>query len=98
MWQMSSQTKAFIDRLFVFFQTKLSSKIKGKKVVLAFSQGNPKEDSFHAYFEHTASMMRFLGFDVVTTIVSSGNNAHDAIKLQKKLLSKAEKIGFSLVK
>lgn len=98
MWQMSGQTKVFIDRMFAFLGPDFSSKVKDKKLVLAFTQGNPSTESFNNYFEHTANMMKFLGYDVVETVVSRENRPPASITEQTELLAQARKTGADLVK
>ncbi|MDS1030455.1 flavodoxin family protein [Bacillota bacterium LX-D] len=97
MWQMSSQTKAFTDRLCAFLGTDFSSKAKGKKMVLVFTQGNPDPNIFQQYYESTAKMYKFLGFNVVDTILSYGNRTPDDTKGQTELLEKAKVAGSYLV-
>src|SRR5210317_235079 len=53
MWQVSGQTKLFMDRLVPFIKPDFTTRLKGKKrVFMVFTQGNPDEKSFKPYFEY----------------------------------------------
>jgi len=97
MWHVTGQTKIFLDRLFAFFGTAENLKIANKKVVMAFLQGNENPDMFKEYLNHTVKMMKFLGFDVVDTILSVGNKTPDNVRNDNVMLEKAESIGKELV-
>lgn len=98
MWQMSAQTKLFVDRLMAFLNPDFTSRLKGKKqIVLVFTQGQPKPDTFGSYIKNTAKMMEFLGFRIKDIVVAGGTMEREDIRKQEKLLSGAEKLGASLV-
>ncbi|WP_297421329.1 flavodoxin family protein [Clostridium sp.] len=71
MWQVSSQTKLFMERLYPFYHFDRPSDIKDKKLILVFTQASPDEKLFESYFEHIRNSMVFLGFNVVDMIVLS---------------------------
>lgn len=97
MWQMTAQTKLFVDRLMAFLNPDYSSKIpKGTKLVLAFTQGQTNTDMFMPYFQHTQNMFNFLGFDCKDIIVAGGTQAKDDIIKQQDVLSKAKELGMRL--
>ena len=99
MWQMSAQTKVFLDRLFALFKGPkgASQKTDRKPVVLMFNQGNPDSSLFQSYFEHTAKMYEFLGFAVDEVIVAAGARDRGDVLTQTEVLEKARKIGRTLV-
>ena len=74
MFQMTSQTKAFMDRLFPFLNPDFSSKIN-KAALLLFAQGNPDKDVFKAYFAHISNAYKLLGLHVKNVLVEGGTSA-----------------------
>lgn len=82
MGQMSGQAKIFTDRLFAQITPRFSPHFKeenaGKKLILAFTQGNPDESRFKAYCDYTAQMFRVLEFDVIDTIIIAGTRTQPA--------------------
>jgi multimeric flavodoxin WrbA len=82
MGQMSAQAKTFTDRLFAQITPRFSPRYKeensGKKLVLAFTQGNPDPGMFQEYYDYTKKMFQLLEFDVVDVIVVSGTRSVDA--------------------
>lgn len=96
MWQMTAQTKLFVDRLTAFVNPDFSSRLgKDKKLILAFTQGNSDPGSFKPYFEYTAGLFYFLGFDVRDTIIAPGTD-HSGISDQPEVLVKARDLGREL--
>jgi multimeric flavodoxin WrbA len=92
MWQMSSQTKAFVDRFFAFYQTSYGSDIREKPCILAFTYNMPSGE-YDAYVDFTAGVMK-LFVDVRETI--SAGNGEKGIAGQIKILDRAYSIGRSL--
>jgi multimeric flavodoxin WrbA len=82
MAQMSGQAKVFTDRLFAQITPRFSPHFKeenaGKKLVLVFTQGNPDQSKFQAYYDYTKSMFRMLEFDVQDMIVVTGTRSEQA--------------------
>ena len=98
MWQMTAQTKLFVDRLMAFVNPDFSSRIGGeKKLILAFTQGNSNPGSFKSYFEYTAGLFYFLGFDVLNTIIAPGTD-QSGISDQPEVLVRARDLGRDLGK
>lgn len=97
MWQMSAQTKIMVDRFYAFLNPDYTSKIKGTPMVLAFAQGNPDENLFKPYFEHTAKMFGFLGFDVKGMIVGAGLGEKGDAAKYPQLMEKARELGKNLL-
>ncbi|MBU0986433.1 MAG: flavodoxin family protein [Proteobacteria bacterium] len=94
MWQVSGQTKLFMDRLVPFIKPDFTTRLKGKKgILMAFTQGNPDEQSFKRYFEYLENLFSFLHFDVKGTIVATGTRDTNDILQQTALLEKAREIG-----
>ena len=100
MGQMSAQAKIFTDRLFAQITPRFSPQFKeenaGKKLVLAFTQGNPDPGMFQAYFDYTKSMFQLLEFDVVGLHVVAGTRSEPAHE-RDDLRNEMKKVGSSLV-
>lgn len=88
MWQISAQTKLFMERLYPFFHFDKPSDLNGKKLILIFTQASPDKKLFEAYFEHIKSSMIFLGFDVVDVVVIHGLRNPDDYTKHPDILSK----------
>jgi multimeric flavodoxin WrbA len=97
MWQVSGQTKLFMDRLMPFIKTDFTTRLKGKKrLFMAFTQGNPDENMFKPYFEYLENLFSFLHYDVKGTIVATGTRDKNDILQQEHVLEKAREIGKNL--
>ena len=98
MWQVSGQTKLFMDRLVPFIKPDFTTRLKGKKrLFMVFTQGNPDENSFKPYFEYLENLFSFLHYDVKSTIVATGTRDKNDILDQTDILEKAKEIGKELV-
>ena len=98
MWQVSGQTKLFMDRLVPFIKPDFTTRLKGKKsVFMVFTQGNPDEKSFKPYFEYLENLFSFLHYDVKGTLVAPGTRDKNDILQQTDMLEKAREIGKKLV-
>ncbi|KKG16161.1 flavodoxin [Methanosarcina sp. 2.H.T.1A.6] len=92
MWQMTAQTKLLIDRMTAFLRPDFSSRFDNKKLILVFTQGIQDRDAFKTYFEYTAGLLYYLGFDVLDTIVAAGTDKLE-VEFRPKLLEKAKALG-----
>ncbi|MGI5991193.1 MAG: flavodoxin family protein [Methanosarcina sp.] len=92
MWQMTGQTKLLIDRLTAFLNPNFSSRLDNKKLILVFSQGSSDRDAFKPYFEYTAGLLYYLGFDVLETIVAAGMDKLE-VSSRPGLLEKSRELG-----
>ena len=99
MGQMSAQAKIFTDRLFAQITPRFSphfeEKNAGKKLVLAFTQGNPDSSMFQLYFDYTKSMFSLLEFDVKGVYVVAGTRNEPAPE-KKDLPAVMKNVGSSL--
>jgi multimeric flavodoxin WrbA len=99
MGQMTAQAKTFIDRLFAQITPRFSPKFKeenaGKKLVIAFTQGNPDPGLFQAYFDYTKKTLQLLEFDVRGVYVVAGTRDEPAWG-KKGLAAALKKAGSSL--
>ena len=104
MAQITSQTKALIDRFFAFlypapelagnFKTKLSR----KKTVTVYAQGQPDPTIFADCFNLTEGILSFIGFDIKERIIASGARDQKYAKGNAELMKKAYAAGVELVK
>jgi multimeric flavodoxin WrbA len=92
MWQMTAQTKLFVDRLTPFLRPNFSSRLDNKKLILVFSQGSSDTDAFKPYFEYTAGLLYYMGFDVLDTIIAAGTDKLE-VSFRPNLLEKAKDLG-----
>ncbi|MEL4304632.1 flavodoxin family protein [Methanococcoides sp. LMO-2] len=97
MWEMTAQAKSFVDRLCAFIKPDFSTRLNGeKKLILAFTQGNPDSEMFNFYFEYLAKMFGFLAFNVEETIVVTGTVERSDILSQEFILETARQMGKDL--
>ena len=100
MGQMSAQAKIFTDRLFAQITPRFSPRFKegksGKKLILAFTQGNPDPGMFQVYYDYTRKMFQLLEFNVNEVVVISGMRNEPAHE-RKELHTDMKHIGSSLV-
>lgn len=92
MWQMTAQTKLLIDRMTAFLKPNFSSRLDNKKLILVFSQGSPDRDAFKPYFEYTAGLLYYLGFDVLDTVIAAGTDKLE-VSFRPRLLEKTRELG-----
>jgi len=92
MWQMTAQTKLLIDRMTAFLRPNFSSRLDNKKLILVFTQGIPDRDAFEPYFEYTAGLLYYLGFDVLEIIVAAGTDNLE-VTFRPRLLEKSRDLG-----
>lgn len=78
MLQVTGQMKIFVDRLFALMYLKdgkpgnFRNKIKGKKAVAVYSQGQPDTSVFASSFDLHEGALGFLGFNIQKRIVAGG--------------------------
>jgi len=99
MWQISGQTKLFIDRLYAFISPDFSSRLKkGKQAVLIFSQGNPDSNLFRQSFASLGEILKLGGLELKDTLVASGVVEAGEVAKNEALMQKARALGEQLVK
>ena len=104
MFQITGQTKTFIDRLFALLYLKdgkpgaFRNKIKGKKTVTLYFQAQPETGLFGSQFDLNENVLAFLGFKVEGRIVAGGMSSLDSAKGSQSVMDQAYKAGTELVK
>lgn len=97
-WQVSGNTKVFMDRLCRLLTPKYESRLNGpKKIAFVYTQGNPDADLFKPYFDYQEKVYPFLGFTLAGRIQATGTRAKEDILTQEDTLSKARSFGQNLV-
>lgn len=103
MFQITGQTKTFIDRLFALLYLKdgqpgaFRNKIKGKKAVTVYSQGQPETGMFASSFDLNEGVLAFLGFQIGERIVAGGMASLDSAKSSPPIMDQAYNAGAGLV-
>ncbi|MCD4651322.1 MAG: flavodoxin family protein [Candidatus Cloacimonetes bacterium] len=95
-FQMSGQTKIFMDRLFALYG-KGDKTYEGKKLVLAFTQGAESEDIFSDYIKHTEAALNYIGFDVRNVLIAPNTGAPDDIEKATDIMDKALQTGKEII-
>ena len=104
MFQVTGQTKTFIDRLFALLYLKdgkpgaFRNKIKGKKALAVYAQGQPEAGVFAQSFDVNESVLGFLGFKVEGRIVAGGMSGLDSAKSSQPVMEQAYAAGAALAK
>ena len=104
MFQVTGQTKIFMDRLFSLMYLKdgkpgaFRNKLKGKKAVAVYSQGQPNPDMFKATLDIHEGVLAFVGLPVQSRIVAGDMRTEDAARGNEEILKKAYAAGEALTK
>lgn len=104
MLQITGQTKIFIDRLFALLYLKdgqpgaFRNKIRGKRAVTVYSQGQPETALFASSFDLHEGVLAFLGFKVENRIAAGGMMTPDSAKGNRDVMDKAYAAGAALTK
>jgi len=97
-WQVSGNTKVFMDRLCRLLTPKYESRLNGpKRIAFVYTQGNPDADLFKPYFDYQEKVYPFLGFTMAGRIQATGTRAKEDILTQEDTLAKARSFGQNLV-
>lgn len=97
MWQMSGQTKLFVDRLLPVLNPDFTSRLARKpKLVLAFTQGQGDPAAFKSYVDSTAQVLGFLGFNVRDSIVAGATREPSDVEKQPGIMAAARAAGIEL--
>lgn len=98
MWNITGQTKLFLDRMYAFINPDYSSRLKsGKKAALIFSQGNADAGFYKQCFESVAGILSLGGFNMHGTLVASGVLEPGLAAGNEVLMKKALDLGKQLV-
>lgn len=104
MYQVNAQTKTFTDRLFALLYMKegqpgvFQNKIRGKKALTVYSQGQPDIKIFAPAFDLHENVLAFVGFKTKERIVAGGMIFDGVAQGNPSLMEKAYNAGASLLK
>ena len=104
MFQVTAQTKTFTDRLFALLYLKdgqpgaFRNKLKDKKAVTVYSQGQADLGFFAPSFDINEGVLGFVGFKLQGRVAAGGMTREDAARNNPEILEKAYKAGAALVK
>ncbi len=97
-WQVSGNTKVFMDRLCRLLTPKYESRLNGpKKIAFVYTQGNPDSGLFKPYFDYQEKVYPILGFTLAGRIQATGTRTKDDILTQEETLAIADSFGRDLV-
>lgn len=99
MWQMTGQTKIFIDLLFAFLENDYehSRLKKHKKTVLVFSQAKWDNGLYKEHMKQTAGVLEKVGLDVEIILNATGVFRLGEVKYDLSLMKDAYEIGKNLI-
>ena len=98
LWQVSGNTKVFMDRLCRLLTPNYESRLNGpKRIAFAYTQGNPDGELFKPYLDFQEKVYPFLGFTLVGRIQATGTRTKDDILSQEETLARAFSFGQNLV-
>ena len=92
MFQMSSQTKTFMDRLFRYLNPDYSARIH-KDTALVFAQSGEDIEAFRPYIDLVSRAYSMLGFRVAATVVGGGTNEVGGIAKDSAAMARARAAG-----
>ncbi len=96
-WQVSGNTKVFMDRLCRVLTPQYESRLNGpKKIAFAYTQGNPDADMFKVYLDYQEKVYAFLGFTLAGRVQAVGTRAKEDILAQQETLARAYSFGREL--
>lgn len=89
MWQVTGQTKLFVDRLMPLLKPDFSTFVNGQKLLCVYTQGQEDANKFGKYYDYVNSMFATLGFNMLPPLVASGVRMPDDILTKNDVLTKA---------
>ncbi|MEN6460065.1 MAG: flavodoxin family protein [Syntrophomonas sp.] len=97
MWNISGQTKLFIDRWYAFVNSDMSIRLKdSKKAILVFTQGSSDPEAFRYVFSWFEKLLQMSRFEVLDTIIAPGVRNVGEIARMQELMNKAYSLGNQL--
>lgn len=90
--QISGQAKIWLDRMFPMLGEGMIPRYPGKKFVTIYSQGKKDETRYMKEIEGVNDILRYCGWDMTASILSSGSNA-EAFSHTEDILGAAYEAG-----
>jgi len=96
MMQMTGPVKNLYDRFFPLTDTEWRPRFGTKKMVAVYTQGMDDPHLFESYFDYTAAIFPWFGFDLVETIVCTNANDPETAERDAALKIRAYEAGKAL--
>jgi multimeric flavodoxin WrbA len=96
MMQMTGPVKNMYDRFFPLTDTQYRPRFGTKKMVAVYTQGMEDPRLFESYFEYTAAMFPWFGFELVETILCTNANDPESADRDGGLKIRAYEAGKAL--
>ncbi|MDD7794247.1 flavodoxin family protein [Clostridium sp. 'White wine YQ'] len=99
--QVSSQTKALLDRLYPLTEivkTKHIPRFGRKKLIMVYTQAAPFSFLFKSYFRYTAKQLKGMGLEHFKTLIATKAFEKSSSKNNKNILMKAYRLGVNIGK
>ncbi|NLO27435.1 MAG: flavodoxin family protein [Actinobacteria bacterium] len=93
MMQMTGPVKNLIDRFFPLTDADWRPRFGTKKMVAVYTQGMDDPHLYESYFEYTAAVFPWFGFDLVETIVCTNANDPESAERDAALKIRAYEVG-----
>lgn len=93
----NGQAKMWMDRLYPVVNADFSPRYPGKKVVSVYAQGNPDKEMFKNVIVSTDSIIKRLGWELISSLLIYGSIMPD-YTIPQDLLDEAYEAGKLLVK
>lgn len=97
MMQMTGPVKNLYDRLFPLTDGQYRPRFGPKKMVTVYCQGMEDPTLFESYFQYTAAMFPWFGFQLIENIVCTGANDPESAEHDADLKIRAYEAGKALV-
>jgi multimeric flavodoxin WrbA len=97
MMQMTGPVKNLYDRLFPLTDDQYRPRFGKKKMITVYTQGMDDPTLFESYFEYTAAIFPWFGFDLVEHLVCTGANDPESAERDAALKVRAYEAGRALV-
>ncbi len=96
MMQMTGPVKNMYDRFFPLTDNEWKPRFGSKKLVTVYTQGMADPHLFESYFEYTAAMFPWFGFELVENIVCTNANDPESAERDAPLKIRAYEAGKAL--
>lgn len=96
MMQVAGPVKNLYDRFFPLTDVHYQPRFGRKKMVAVYTQGMEDPHLFDSYFEYTAAILPWFGFELIDTIVCTGATDPERAERDQELKIKAYQLGLAL--
>jgi multimeric flavodoxin WrbA len=96
MMQVTGPIKNLYDRFFPLTDTRYQPRFGTKKMVVVYTQGMEDPHLFESYFDYTAAMFPWFGFELAETILCTNANDPETAERDARLKVRAYEAGKAL--